>query len=232
MIADGVATEAAVALAHLLGAGPESRIGVPETLVAPMLAALLRVENARWSATGRRLVAGPERVFEADVPPRLPARSGIIVGDTGPWYVDAATGQVGRVKQRQKRAIETPTITPRPQPGRPQLGGVAAGGARLGRTRGASTLIATESERAIVERPVTPVIRLQRMRAPDDFGRLVMMDALILDYDYGGTLNDGDDERQFVRVDGPGGRASCGATWRPRGRRPRRCGRTALRRCG
>jgi superfamily II DNA or RNA helicase len=67
------------------------------------------------------------------------------------------------------------------------------------------TIIATESERAIVERPVTPVLRLQRLRCPDDFGRLQLMDALMLDFDYGGTLSDGDDERQFVRVDGPGG---------------------------
>jgi superfamily II DNA or RNA helicase len=56
-----------------------------------------------------------------------------------------------------------------------------------------------------VERPVTPVMRLQRLRAPDDFGRLQLLDALILDFDYGGTLSDGDDERQFVRVMGPGG---------------------------
>ncbi len=56
-----------------------------------------------------------------------------------------------------------------------------------------------------MERPVTPVMRLQRLRAPDDFGRLQLLDALILDFDYGGTLSDGDDERQFVRVMGPGG---------------------------
>ncbi len=190
LIREATASEAAIALAHLLGAGPENRIGVPATLVAPLITALLRVENARWSATGKRLIHGEERTFDADSPPRLPVRSAILLGDTGPWYVDAATGQVGRVKLRQKRPAPPPPITIRP---------------RLGRTRGVSTLIATESEKAIVERPVTPVMRLQRMRTPDDFGRLVMMDALILDFDYGGTLSDGDDERQFVRVNGPTG---------------------------
>ena len=190
VIREATASEAAIALAHLLGGGAEPRVGIPATLGAPVVTALLRTENARWGATGKRLVHGEERTFEADSPPRLPARSAILLGDTGPWYVDAATGQVGRVKLRQKRAPPPPPITIRP---------------RLGRTRGVSTLIATESEKAIVERPVTPVMRMQRMRAPDDFGRLVLMDALILDFDYGGTLSDGDDERQFVRVDGPGG---------------------------
>jgi superfamily II DNA or RNA helicase len=158
--------------------------------VAPLVAVLLRVENARWSATGKKLIAGEERSFDASAPPRLPARSAVLLGDTGPWYVDAATGAVGRVKLRQPRPPAAPPVTIRP---------------RIGRGRGASTLIATESERAIVERPVTPVMRLQRLRAPDDFGRLQLLDALILDFDYGGTLSDGDDERQFVRVMGPGG---------------------------
>jgi len=190
LIAEGTAGDAAIGLAHLLGGGDKSRNGVPASSVAPLVAVLLRVENARWSATGKKLIAGEERTFDASAPPRLPARSAVLLGDTGPWYVDAATGAVGRVKLRQPRPPAPPPVTMRP---------------RIGRGRGASTLIATESERAIVERPVTPVMRLQRMRAPDDFGRLQLLDALILDFDYGGTLSDGDDERQFVRVMGPGG---------------------------
>ncbi len=190
IIEDDAASDAAKALAHLLGGGTHSRVGVPATSVAPLVTVLLRVENARWSATGKKLIHGEERVFDADSPPRLPTKSGMLLGDTGPWYVDAATGAVGRVKLRQRRPPAPPPITIRP---------------RLGRQKGVSTLIATESERAIVERPVTPVMRLQRTRAPDDFGRLIMMDALILDFDYGGTLSDGDDERQFVRVEGPAG---------------------------
>jgi len=190
IIAEATAGDAAVALAHLLGGGTASRVGVAPSSVAPLVAVLLRLDNARWSATGKRLIQGEERSFEADAPLRLPARSATLLGDTGPWYVDAATGAVGRIKVRQKRAPVPPPITMRP---------------RIGRMRGVSTLAPTDSERAIVERPVTPVLRLQRMRAPDDFGRLQLMDALILDFDYGGTLSDGDDERQFVRVNGPGG---------------------------
>ena len=191
LIEEAAASDAAIALAHLLGGGTVSRVGVPPASVAPLVTALLRVENARWAATGKRLVHGEERSFPANQPPRLPARSGILPGDTGPWYVDAATGAVGRVKALPAREPAPPPITIRPRMGRVK--------------RGESTLVATESERAIVERPVTPVMRLQRMRAPDDFGRLQLLDALILDFDYGGTLSDGDDERQFVRVNGPGG---------------------------
>ncbi len=190
IIAEGTAGDAAVGLAHLLGAGEKSRNGVPATSVAPLIAVLLRIDNARWGATGKKLIHGEERVFDASQPPRLPARSAILLGDTGPWYVDAASGAVGRVKLRQPRPPAPPPITPRP---------------KSLRGRGVSTLVATESERAIVERPVTPVMRLQRLRAPDDFGRLQLLDALILDFDYGGTLSDGDDERQFVRVEGPTG---------------------------
>jgi superfamily II DNA or RNA helicase len=190
LIEDNSENEAAIALAHLLGGGTAARTGVPPESVAPLVKILLRLENARWSATGKRLIAGEERTFDANSPPRLPARSAILLGDTGPWYVDAASGAVGRVKLRQPRPAPPPPVTIRP---------------RVGRVRGGSTLIATESERAIVERPVTPVLRLQRLRCPDDFGRLQLMDALMLDFDYGGTLSDGDDERQFVRVEGPGG---------------------------
>ncbi len=190
LIIESTESEAALALAHLLGGGANSRTGVPAHSVPPLISILLRLENARWHATGKRLIAGEERAFDADQPPRLPPRSAIILGDTGPWYVDAATGAVGRVRIRQKRAAPPPPVTIRP---------------RLGGRRSGPTLIATESERAIIERPVTPVLRLQRLRCPDDFGRLQLMDALMLDFDYGGTLSDGDDERQFVRVNGPGG---------------------------
>jgi len=190
LIAEASESAPAIALAHLLGGGTTSRTGVPAESVAPLVTALLRTENARWAATGKQLIAGEERTFDANSPPRLPARSAILLGDTGPWYVDAATGAVGRVKLRQPRPAPAPPVTIRP---------------RIGRVRGASTLVATESEKAIVDRPITPVLRLQRLRCPDDFGRLQLMDALMLDFDYGGTLSDGDDERQFVRVDGPGG---------------------------
>ena len=52
---------------------------------------------------------------------------------------------------------------------------------------------------------MTPVLRLKRLQCPDDFGRLAKVEALMLDFDYGGVMTDGDDERQFVRIPGPGG---------------------------
>jgi ERCC4-related helicase len=183
-------SEASLALAHLLGGAAHSRVGVPAVSLAPLITLLLRHENARWSATGKKLVHGEERIFDASAPPRLPPRSAVLLGDTGPWYVDAATGAVGRVKLRQPRQVQPPPVTIRP---------------RVGRVRGGRTIVETDSERAIVDRPVTPVLRMQRLRCPDDFGRLALMDALMLDFDYGGTLSDGDDERQFVRVEGKGG---------------------------
>ncbi|HET9148795.1 MAG TPA: DEAD/DEAH box helicase, partial [Acetobacteraceae bacterium] len=64
---------------------------------------------------------------------------------------------------------------------------------------------AADSERVIVERPATPVLRLRRLPCPDDFGRLQTVDALTLDFDYGGVVAEADDERQFLRADGPGG---------------------------
>jgi superfamily II DNA or RNA helicase len=189
LIEQNTESEDAIALAHLLGGVEHARVGVPAVNLAPLIAILLRLENARWSATGKKLVHGEEREFDASAPPRLPAKSAVLLGDTGPWYVDAATGAVGRVKLRKPRQAPPPPIKVRPKPGR---------------VRG-RTIVETESERAIVDRPITPVLRMQRLRCPDDFGRLAMMDALMLDFDYGGTLSDGDDERQFVRVDGKGG---------------------------
>jgi hypothetical protein len=113
LIAEGTAGDAAIGLAHLLGGGDKSRSGVPASSVAPLVAVLLRVENARWSATGKKLIAGEERSFDASAPPRLPARSAVLLGDTGPWYVDAATGAVGRVKLRQPRPPAAPPVTRR-----------------------------------------------------------------------------------------------------------------------
>ena len=196
IIDDGSFSDNSVALANLLGSlqgGEATRIGVPVTSVAPLITLLLRSADARWAATGKRLVPGKERRFDANSPPRLPPKSGTLLGDTGPWYVDGATGEVGRVHLIQPAPRPAPPVTPR---------------LRQGRTRSTADLIAVQSERAIVEKPVTPVLRLQRMQCPDDFGRLQLIDALILNFDYGGMMTEGEDERQFVRVVGPNGAAS------------------------
>ena len=52
----------------------------------------------------------------------------------------------------------------------------------------------------MLERPATPVLRLRRLHAPDEFGRQRMIDVLTLDFDYGGVRVDGADEAQFIRV--------------------------------
>ena len=190
--ADPLAGETARAIANLLGAGDASRVGVPPPSVPPLIKLLIRSGAARWHATGKTLIDGEERAFDPNFPPKLPAKSAIVVGDTGPWYVDAATGQVGRVKPRLTPAARPAPITPRVRDTRPT------------RARPVS-VIATESELAIVTRPVTPVLRLKRLQCPDDFGRLAKVEALMLDFDYGGVMTDGDDERQFVRIAGAGG---------------------------
>ena len=52
----------------------------------------------------------------------------------------------------------------------------------------------------ILERPLTPVLRLRTMDAPDDFGRMQRTHALTVDFDYDGVLVPADDVRQFVRI--------------------------------
>jgi hypothetical protein len=49
------------------------------------------------------------------------------------------------------------------------------------------------------------VLRLTRFPCPDDLGRMQDLDALLLDCDYDGAVIPFDDDRQFVRIDGPAG---------------------------
>jgi superfamily II DNA or RNA helicase len=177
------------ALARALGGGDASRIGVSSAGVADMLALLLRSGQARWAPSGQRLVQGEDRVFDANSPPRLPPKSAVLLSSTGPWYVDALSGSVGRVRLRAARAT-----APEPRPkARREAPALATGNA--GRV----------SDNVIVERPVTPIMRLRRLQCPDDYGRLALLDVLTLDFDYSGVVTEGDDERQFLRVNGPGG---------------------------
>jgi superfamily II DNA or RNA helicase len=60
-------------------------------------------------------------------------------------------------------------------------------------------------EQVIVERPPTPVLRLTRLPCPDELGRLRDIDALLLEFDYGGVAVPAEDERQFVRLAAPDG---------------------------
>jgi superfamily II DNA or RNA helicase len=174
------------AIARLLGGGDETRMGVGMDLLPDLLPALVASGMARWSGGLRTLITGTERAFDAGAPPKLPPKSAILLGASGPWYVDAATGAVGRARSR--RAAPAPVkLRARAKPAAP--------------IRSVQPL----SERVIEERPPVPVLRLRKLQCPDDFGRLRLLDALMLDFDYGGVLLGGEDGRQFVRVEGPSG---------------------------
>ncbi len=192
---DPLAGETGRAIANALGAGEHSRVAVAAPDVPVLISLLIRSNAAYWTATGKLLKSGRERPFDPSVPPNLPPNSATLVSDTGAWYVDAATGEIGRIRPIKPRP-EIPVITPRVRDTRPK------------RLRDTSSIIATDSQRAIVAKPVVPVLRMKRLKAPDDFGRLALIEALMLDFDYGGVLTDGDDERQFVRVPAPGGLSS------------------------
>ena len=181
-------------LAYLLGDGTDSRVTVAPDLVSEALDALARCGHARWHAGGRRLMPGETRTLTAATAEALPPRSSVIVGDKGLWYVDATTGAVGRVRIQAPVAPPQPRYTPPP---------VARGPSAAPPRRRAE--IPTITEQVIVERPVTPVLRLTRFPCPDERGRMQMLDALLLEFDYDGVMVPFDDDRQFVRVNAPGG---------------------------
>jgi superfamily II DNA or RNA helicase len=186
--ADDRASPTARDLAYLLGEGGDARTGVRGSAVVDVLDALVDSGQARWHAGGKRLLKGETRVFAAASTASLPPRSGVIVADNGPWYVDALTGAVGRVR------IQPPAPAPRPFVPPP----VAA----MPKRRVEAPVV---SEQVIVDRPMLPVLQLTRFPCPDEFGRMQLLDALLLTFDYDGVEIPFDDDRQFVRVDGPGG---------------------------
>ena len=187
--ADDKAAPLARDVAYLLGEGTEPRTGVRASAVADVLDALVESGQARWHAGGKRLVKGATKLFASTSAATLPPRSGVIVADSGPWYIDATTGAVGRVR------IQAPTPPPRlpsaaPAPPPPPKRRIEP---------------RTVSEQVIVDRPMVPVLRLTRLPCPDEFGRMQTIDALLLEFDYDGAVIPFDDDRQFVRVDAPGG---------------------------
>ena len=197
-------------MARLLGGGNLLRTPVPPSGVAATLALLGRLGKARWHASQKTLTPGAERIFQADRTPDLPPQSAVILGDAGPWYVDAATGEVGRVRLRQAgarsaaRATAAPTrlrdqmpakaptfqrpTPPKPAPFRPS--------AR--RPEPAPAPILNAVAPMIEETPLTVVLRLRRIECPGVFDNAQQIDALTLDFDYDGTLVLPEDERQFV----------------------------------
>jgi hypothetical protein len=184
--ADPVHGEATRAVARMMGGVDESKVGVPSNALPSALSTLLKSGQARWASTAKRLVPGEERTFETNTPPRLPAKSGVLLGDSGPWYVDGATGEVGRVRLRQP-APPPVAIRPRNQRKEPAV------------------VLELESDKVMVDRPAIPVLRMRKLPGPDEFGRQVMLNTLTLGFDYGGGVAEADDERQFVRTLGPAG---------------------------
>ena len=180
-------------LAYLLGEGNETRTGVAATLVVDLLDALIESGHARWHAGGKRLIKGETRFFAsaAATTTTLPPRSGVIVADSGPWYVDAVTGQVARVR------IQAPAAPPMPAFVAPAVARVEPPKRRPD--------MPVVSEQVIVDRPMTPLVRLTRFPCPDEFGRMQQLDALLLEFDYDGTTIPFDDDRQFVRTNSPYG---------------------------
>ena len=176
------------AAAELLN-GPVTNVS-PERL-DEVVNALLQSGHARWGATLHRMVPGPPRSFESGVPPALPAKSAVMLGTEGNWYVDGSTGAVGQARFRP------PTAKPAAKPAR-------------GRKREPIPLPALQSDSVIVERTATPVLQLTKRHGPDEAGTIALLDTLTLDFDYAGEkgghgVAEGGDERQFVRVAGPKG---------------------------
>ena len=174
-------------IAYLLNEADTSRTTVSPDEVVDLLDALIEAGNARWHAGGQRLVKGDTRIFVSATSPNLPPRSGIIITRSGPWYVDATTGAVGRIRIQTPAAPKTAPPVPTPAPAKRRIETPSA------------------IEPLIVERPATPLVKLTRFPCPDEYGRIQQIDALLLEFDYDGATIAFYDDRQFTRVNTPGG---------------------------
>ncbi len=169
-------------LAQMLGGGHEQRTNIGQRAAAAVLEALAQSGKAFWQPTGKRLKLGDERISEPDVRLDLPEHSAEIETSIGRYYIDAVTGSVGRVR-------------PRLQPGN---AGTRRRSSQRGGGRRSVPALATISEPVAPERIFTPVLRLSRITTPDDFGRLQLLDVLMVEFDYDGVMMSPDDERQVV----------------------------------
>jgi superfamily II DNA or RNA helicase len=188
VIADPTILEASRSLARLIGGGDESASLISPQRAEAVLEALAKSGKARWQKTGKRLRLGDERVFAVDSPREFPADSAEITTSAGLWYVDAATGATGPLQIRQPGV---PSTTTRRSTGRTTS---RAGGRR------SVPALATMTEPQVEEKLFKPIMRLQRIHAPDDFGKLTLLDVLTVMFDYSGVLMSPDDERQIVQV--------------------------------
>ncbi len=195
--ADGHSGQATREAALALG-GSRTRTGVPTAQVDDLLRMLLQTGRSRWHAGGQRLVWGETRIFPTAAAVALPPRSGVIVGARGPWYVDAATGAVARI--RIQPPAPPPRLPPRPPLLPAQTGSRPPAQPPLAEPRRRFETPSVSGQ-VIVERPFAPVLRLTRFPCPDGFGHIQPLDGLLLDFDYAGAVVPFDDDRQFVRAD-------------------------------
>ncbi len=188
LLADPASGPLTQAVARLLGGGEATRTPISSAALPTMLERLVMSGQGRWTASARKLIAGPERIFASSLPPKLPPGSAVLLSDAGPWYVDAATGMVGRVQLRRAAGKPAPVLRARakaaPAPVRRPVADHAP---------------------VIVDGVPTPVLRMTRVQAPDEGGRPQTVDALTLAFEYEGARAVGEDTRQFVRVNGPAG---------------------------
>jgi len=185
ILMDDESGDQAQALARLLGGGETTRIGVRAASMETVIGMLVESGLAKWMPTGKRLVRGEDRFFARNSIPNLPPKSGVLRGEAGNWYVDAASGAVGPL-----RVTAAPPAAARQTLQRSAL-----------RRQARPTSIPVSGQ-VIVEHPLVPILRLTKFNCPDDFGRMQQQDALVLDFDYGGAVTHADDERQFVRLEG------------------------------
>jgi superfamily II DNA or RNA helicase len=186
IVADPNRTPAIRALASLLAAGDGDGL-LEETKLVPGNASQVLTQAARsglllWKPTGKVLTLGRDRSYPEGKPPPLPPRSAVVKAAAGIWYVDAAMSTVGTIRNH------APHAAPVAKGGRPKAAD----------KRGPQ--IASDPDRAIVERPMTPVLRLGRMECPDENGRPRPTDVLDLCFDYQGVMVGFDEERQFLRA--------------------------------
>jgi superfamily II DNA or RNA helicase len=179
VLADARAPQAARETARQLGGG-KATTGVPADQVDTTLALLARCGHARWHAGGQMLVQGETLVLPDTSSARLPPGSAIIVGSTGPWCIDAATGAVGRLRIRAPSAAARPAPPPA-ESRRP-------------------TVAANPEAPVIVDRKPEPTLRLAKFPCPDNAGRNQPTDGLLLEFDYGGGMIAFDDDKQFVKA--------------------------------
>ena len=185
ILSDRANPESTRILAKLLGGGDISRVPVSPAAVPSVLGLLARLGKARWHATGEVLIPGEERTFQANVPPNLPPKSAIILGEAGPWYVDGASGAVGRVRLRQAAvpSVQTSAVPQRPirapfsmqnpgprsptfqRPEPPRFIAKRPDPVRPG-TRRAEPVIPQTADPIILQGTLTPVLRLRKIESP------------------------------------------------------------------